>query len=100
MLRLSMKFGSVHSVVAEIGRLSPVRTERSNLRSPEHCRSRKSAGHLLPKLTYTISPTRSAVLRSLSLTDDKFRGGNAFLVTITQNKRVLRNHAGDRGHNL
>lgn len=61
----SHKFGSVLLVVPATALDSPVRMERSNLRSLEHWMRRTSAGTLVPSVTLTMSPETSSEAGSL-----------------------------------
>jgi hypothetical protein len=72
--RRLLQFGSVASVDAEIGLLSPVSIERSNLRSLETSRRRRSAGTLDPRVILTMSPATSSDAGNLCRINNEWGG--------------------------
>ena len=92
--------GSVGSVDAAMALLSPVRMERSNLRSLEMVRRRMSAGTLEPMVILTTSPaTRSAAAilpgeDYIKLNDKRRESGGGTLYLNVLLSRVTRMSVG------
>ena len=90
-------------MVAATGLLSPVRMERSNLRSLETLKSRISAGTLEPSVILTMSPATSSAAGNLkrSLRSRRYINARHYLlegITVTNDKDIGRKHTRDRSH--